>query len=73
MEQIEIVDPDYMRYVEEEADYSDIIMARLRRSAILISTISVVAAWWKIAKLLLLPLIVLAAYLSMWLSNVIGV
>lgn len=33
MEQIEIVDPDYMRYVEEEADYSDIIMARLRRSA----------------------------------------
>lgn len=33
MEQIEIVDPDYMRYVDEEADYSDIIMARLRRSA----------------------------------------
>lgn len=33
MEQIEICDPDYMRYVEEEADYSDIIMARLRRSA----------------------------------------
>lgn len=33
MEQIEIVDPDYMRYVEEEAAYSDIIMARLRRSA----------------------------------------
>lgn len=33
MEQFEIVDPDYMRYVEEEADYSDIIMARLRRSA----------------------------------------
>lgn len=33
MEQIEIVDPDYMRYVEEEADYSDIIMARLHRSA----------------------------------------
>lgn len=33
MEQIEIVDPDYMYYVEHEADYSDIIMARLRRSA----------------------------------------
>lgn len=33
MEQIEICDPDYMRYVEEEADYNDIIMARLRRSA----------------------------------------
>lgn len=33
MEPIEIVDPNYMRYVDEEADYSDIIMARLRRSA----------------------------------------
>lgn len=33
MEQIEIVDPDYMHYVETEADYSEIIMARLRRSA----------------------------------------
>lgn len=33
MEQIEIVDPDYMHYVEHDADYSDIIMMRLRRSA----------------------------------------
>ena len=33
MEQIEICDPDYMRYVEEEADYNDNIMTRLRRSA----------------------------------------
>lgn len=33
LEQIEIVDPDYMHYVETEADYSEIIMARLRRSA----------------------------------------
>lgn len=33
MEQTEIVDPDYMRYVEEEAEYDDVIMARLRRSA----------------------------------------
>lgn len=33
MEQIEIIDPDYTRYVEHEADYSEIIMARLRRSA----------------------------------------
>ena len=33
MEQIEIIDPDYMHYVETEAAYSDIIMSRLRRSA----------------------------------------
>lgn len=33
MEQITILDPDYMYYVENEADYSDIIMQRLRRSA----------------------------------------
>ena len=33
MEQIEIVDPDYMHYVEHEADYGDVIMSRLRRSA----------------------------------------
>ena len=33
MERIEIVDPDYMHYVDKEADYDDIIMARLRRSA----------------------------------------
>lgn len=33
MEQIEILDPDYMRYVEQEADYDDIIMKRLRASA----------------------------------------
>lgn len=33
MEQLEITDPDYMRYIEEEADYGEIYMARLRRSA----------------------------------------
>jgi hypothetical protein len=33
MEQITILDPDYVYYVENEADYSDIIMQRLRRSA----------------------------------------
>lgn len=33
MEQIEILDPDYMHYVEQEADYNDVIMSRLRRSA----------------------------------------
>ena len=33
MEQIEIYDPDYMYYVENVADYNDVIMGRLRRSA----------------------------------------
>ena len=33
MEQIEIIDPDYMYYVEHMADYDDVIMSRLRRSA----------------------------------------
>ena len=33
MERISIVDPDYMQYVEYEADYEPIIMERLRRSA----------------------------------------
>lgn len=33
MEQIEIVDPDYIYYVENEATYDETIMARLRRSA----------------------------------------
>lgn len=33
MERIEILDPDYIYYVENEADYDDIIMGRLRRSA----------------------------------------
>ena len=33
MEQITILDPDYVYYVENEADYSDIIMQRLHRSA----------------------------------------
>ena len=33
MEQIEIIDPDYIQYVEQEADYNDVIMERLRRSA----------------------------------------
>ena len=33
MEQITILDPDYIYYVENEADYNDIIMQRLRRSA----------------------------------------
>ena len=33
MEQLSILDPDYMHYVENEAAYSDEIMARLRRSA----------------------------------------
>lgn len=33
MEQIAILDPDYMHYVEQEADYDDIIMKRLRASA----------------------------------------
>ena len=33
MEQITILDPDYVYYVENEADYNDIIMQRLRRSA----------------------------------------
>lgn len=33
MQQIDIVDPSYLRYVNEEADYDDIIMQRLRRSA----------------------------------------
>ena len=34
MEPITIVDPEYIEYVENEASYSDIIMERLRRSAI---------------------------------------
>lgn len=33
MEQITILDPDYVYYVENEADYNDTIMSRLRRSA----------------------------------------
>ena len=33
MEHIEICDPGYMHYVEHEAQYEDIIMQRLRRSA----------------------------------------
>jgi hypothetical protein len=33
MEQIEILDPDYMYYVENEADYREKYMKRLRRSA----------------------------------------
>lgn len=33
MEQFTMVDPEYMRYVEQEANYSEIIMQRLRRSA----------------------------------------
>ena len=33
MEQIKIVDPDYMYYVENEADYRKKFMTRLRRSA----------------------------------------
>ncbi|MBR4952638.1 MAG: calcineurin-like phosphoesterase C-terminal domain-containing protein [Alistipes sp.] len=33
MEQITILDPDYIYYVENEADYNDTIMQRLRRSA----------------------------------------
>jgi hypothetical protein len=33
MEQIVIYDPDYISYVENEADYDDVIMGRLRRSA----------------------------------------
>ncbi len=33
MEQIEILDPDYMYYVENEADYREKYMRRLRRSA----------------------------------------
>lgn len=33
MEQIEIYDPDYIYYVENVADYNDVIMGRLRRSA----------------------------------------
>lgn len=33
MEQITILDPDYIYYVENEANYNDIIMNRLRRSA----------------------------------------
>lgn len=32
MEQITIVDPGYLHYVEHEADYDDVIMERLRRS-----------------------------------------
>mgnify|MGYP002517500101 CR=1 FL=1 len=34
MEQVTMVDPDYVRYVEQEAEYNEIIMQRLRRSAI---------------------------------------
>ena len=34
MEQITIIDPEYINYVENEADYPEIIMERLRRSAI---------------------------------------
>jgi hypothetical protein len=33
MEQIEILDPDYMYYVENEADYREKYMRRLYRSA----------------------------------------
>ena len=33
MEQITILDPDYIYYVDNEADYNDTIMQRLRRSA----------------------------------------
>ena len=33
MEQITILDPDYIYYIENEADYNDVIMSRLRRSA----------------------------------------
>jgi hypothetical protein len=33
MEQITIFDPDYMYYVENEADYREKYMRRLRRSA----------------------------------------
>ena len=33
MEQIKIMDPDYTKYVEQDADYDDIIMQRLRQSA----------------------------------------
>lgn len=33
MEQIEIYDPDYIYYVENIADYNEVIMGRLRRSA----------------------------------------
>ena len=33
MEQISIIDPDYMYYVENEADYRKKYMDRLRRSA----------------------------------------
>ena len=33
MEQIEIYDPDYIYYVENVADYNDVIMSRLRRTA----------------------------------------
>jgi hypothetical protein len=33
MEQIKILDPDYMYYVENEADYREKYMQRLRRSA----------------------------------------
>ena len=33
MEQITILDPDYVYYVDNEADYNDTIMQRLRRSA----------------------------------------
>lgn len=32
MEQIEIIDPNYLHYVEKEADYNDVIMQRLRKS-----------------------------------------
>jgi len=32
MEQIEIIDPSYTHYVENEADFDDVIMQRLRRS-----------------------------------------
>ena len=33
MEQFTMVDPEYMHYVEQEANYSEVIMQRLRRSA----------------------------------------
>ena len=33
MKQIDILDPSYLKYVNEEADYNDVIMQRLRRSA----------------------------------------
>lgn len=33
MEQIEILDPDYMYYVENEAKYAEKYMERLRKSA----------------------------------------